>query len=1115
MKKRLILALLILGSVFSFASATNNSFEIINKSPDELIIKVTVNDFRLQAVKTPGLMGYLPDIENGAHSLKKGFPDLQHLTASLIQQGQDVRISILDQKIKEFSDINILPSKGNLYRNQDPSEIPYQKGKIYQKDSFYPRKIVKSGKGYQFRDFSGIPLQVTPMQYNPVSKTLRLYTELTIKVSFSGVQLNRKPKQINADFASLYKQHFLNYQSSRYTALPEKGEMLVLTHQNFDQDIQSFVDWKNKIGIPTKLVRIDTLGAGNASAIKNYISTYYQNHNLSFVLLVGDANYVPTNSISSGDSDNHYGYLSGNDSYPEVMIGRFSVENSAHVNTMVQRTKMYELGLSNTGNWLNTSLGIASEQGPGDDNEMDYEHIRNMHADLQGYTYTSLLEMFDGSQGGNDAGGNPSSSMVSQAVNSGLGNILYTGHGSTYSWGSSGFSNSDIDQLSNTTAWPFIWSVACVNGNFVNNTSFAESWTRATNNGEPTGAIATLMSTINQSWDPPMHAQDEMVDILTESYSNNIKRTFGGISMNGCMAMNDAYGSQGDEMTDTWTIFGDPSFMIRTDTSKTLNVSSIPALFIGDTSVTVNVPVNDARVALSKNNTLLDVKYVTNGTATLTFPAFSSPDTMDLAIVAYNHDIYFAEVPVMQASGPYMAFKDYNIDDSQGNGDQQADQGEKIVLDVQLENMGLDDAQGVFAKIYSPDTSIVITKDSAYWGGIVSKDSSYLNGAFSVNLKPGIANGELININMDISDNTGDSWQTSFEIPVEAPQTEAIQLTVLDDSLGNGDGRLNAGETATIMVNVKNTGDDTFAYGWSTLISSSTYIDVIKPYESIHNLDEDNSLDIPYKIKVDSTMPDGTTVRFDWNLSAGNYSLVNSFYEVIGNINEDFETKDFSRFAWSPVGSNGWIVDSTESYAGNASAVSGLAYDQNSSSSMLVISIDVVKDDSISFYRKVSSEAGYDFMKFHVDNQLKGEWSGYKSWERFSYFVPAGSHTFKWTYEKDAYVSSGADKAWIDDVSFPPISTPASVKESINVSVIKIYPNPADDIQNLSFSLSNKASASVDLLDVNGRKVRVIYNGTLPAGNHEFNYRLEDLNSGLYFLRILMNDKQHVLKVIH
>ena len=47
-----------------------------------------------------------------------------------------------------------------------------------------------------------------------------------------------------------------------------------------------------------------------------------------------------------------------------------------------------------------------------------------------------------------------------------------------------------------------------------------------------------------------MSAQDEFNDILIESYSTNIKRSFGGLSFNGCMLMNDEYGGQGDEMTE-------------------------------------------------------------------------------------------------------------------------------------------------------------------------------------------------------------------------------------------------------------------------------------------------------------------------------------------------------------------------------------------------------------------------------------------------------------------------------------------------------------------------------------------------------------------------------------
>ena len=180
--------------------------------------------------------------------------------------------------------------------------------------------------------------------------------------------------------------------------------------------------------------------------------------------------------------------------------------------------------------------------------------------------------------------------------NSGLGIINYTGHGSDYSFATTGFDISNINNLTNDGMWPFIWSVACVNGNFTSQTCFAEAWIRA-NMGSfdrPTGAIATMMSTINQSWNPPMSAQDEFNDILVEMYNNNIKRSFGGLSYNGCMLMNDRYG-QGDEMTDTWTLFGDPSVIVRTDLPAPMTVTHRRnTLMMGATSLDVNCNEDDA-----------------------------------------------------------------------------------------------------------------------------------------------------------------------------------------------------------------------------------------------------------------------------------------------------------------------------------------------------------------------------------------------------------------------------------------------------------------------------------------------------------------------------------------
>jgi hypothetical protein len=89
--------------------------------------------------------------------------------------------------------------------------------------------------------------------------------------------------------------------------------------------------------------------------------------------------------------------------------------------------------------------------------------------------------------------------------------------------------------------------------------------------------------------------------------------------------------------------------------------------------------------------------------------------------------------------------------------------------------------------------------------------------------------------------------------------------------------------------------------------------------------------------------------------------------------------------------------------------------------------MNVAQAGNISFYYKVSSEAGYDSLRFLVDNTLKGGWSGDAGWAIASYAVTAGSHTFKWIYKKDDSESNGSDCAWIDFITFPPLGLPVVI----------------------------------------------------------------------------------------
>jgi gingipain R len=427
--------------------------------------------------------------------------------------------------------------------------------------------------------------------------------------------------------------------------------MLIICYDAFSTAMQPFVDWKNQKGIATELVTKSIAGA-DATSIKAYIATYYATHpNLKYVLLVGDAPQIPASTTIYGDSDNDYGYLTGDDSYPELFVGRFSATTPTQVQIMVNRTINYEKTPLAGGTWYKKGITIGSALGPGDNNEYDFEHERIIRNKLLGYTYNDVSENYDGAQGGVDLVGDPTSAMIAAQINDGVGVITYTGHGADNEFVTSNFSTIAVHALTNTDKFPFIWSVACVNGDFVNNSEcFAEAWLRQGTPAQPKGAIGALMATINQSWNPPMKGQDAMIDILVESVSGNIQRTFGGLSMNGCMEMNDAYQADGNEMTDTWNLFGDPSVMVYTNTPAPMAVNHISTTPVGTTSITVNCNVDGALICLSMNGILLGTG-VSNGTsAILTIPA-AIAGVIDVTATAFNKMPYTGTINVGAITG--------------------------------------------------------------------------------------------------------------------------------------------------------------------------------------------------------------------------------------------------------------------------------------------------------------------------------------------------------------------------------------------------------------------------------------------------------------------------------
>jgi hypothetical protein len=884
--KRYLLLILVTG-LFSFLHADNwirivestgenTGIQLIKSNIEQSTLQLNLDGFWYNEVETSRGTAWDINSEHAAKRLRKGSPSLPIYSSSLIIPADaKMKVEIVDAKFVEFNDVLIAPSKGNLDRTLNPADIAYEFGPQYQRDEFFPTELANLRDPYIIRDFRGQTVLFNPFVYNAVSKTLRVYYQIKIRIVTDGTSTintlssNSFPLSIDSRFNTVYNRQFVNYQvaSERYTPVEEDGNMLIISYGAFMSEMDPYIDWKIKTGTNVEIVDVATIG--NASQIKTYIADYYNDNGLTFVLLVGDAQQVPSSTIGGNDSDVDYSYIVGNDHYPDLFVGRFSAQTTEHVATQVERTIDYERYPLTMSGWFDDAIGIASDQGPGDDNEYDYEHVRNISNNkLLPFTYSYAYELFDGSQGGEDENGNPTAAQVATAINNGASIINYTGHGSNTSWGTSGFSNNNVNALVNNDKLPFIISVACVNGNFVGTTCFAEAWLRAENNGEPSGAVATLMSTINQSWNPPMEGQDDMNDILTEADANNIKRTFGGVTMNGCMAMNDAYGSDGDVMTDTWTIFGDPSLMVRTAIPATMTVTHDPTVFLGATSFEVQCDVEEALAVLSMNGGIVGSAYVVGGTANIVFPPLNILDTMDLVVTAFNHFPYESTVEIIPSSGPYVIYATDTVNDNAGNANGLVDYNESILLGLGLTNTGSDDAIGVSASITTNSEFVSISDDNETYGNILVDDTVSIADGYAFDVDENIPDGSIIGFTVTSMDESGRAiWESSFSLTAHAPVLSFVSFTI-DDSNGNNNGLIDPGEDADINIKLTNVGSSEAFNVLGLLSTDNEYITINNNDLSYGDLIGQDTASAIFNITASEDAPDGTKVDFTISFTA-------------------------------------------------------------------------------------------------------------------------------------------------------------------------------------------------------------------------------------------------------
>ena len=775
--KRIVFSIILIVSVlFTFAQshsqqAGNQPYTVSYAQPQPGVHQLTfeILDYSIGEVTHDGVTYSKINFASTTTTQLKGWAELPYVSAAIqLPADKDVDMEITEGTITSMPlDYPIVPSRGVIYRNQDPSEIPYEVNPASRLEENYPADVATMEAPFIVRDVRGTSVRFYPFHYDAMHNILDVHSRVVITLRENSRPATNPLTRINPtpvkEAIGMYQNLFLNYEPTRDAlAQGEKGDILVLTPSAYENAADLYIQWKREMGYHVEK-QVVSSGANVTSTIQ---TAYNSNGNLMYVQMFGDWADIKSNTVtvdySAAPADPKMGCVAGNDNYPDIAIGRFSCSSNAQALVQVNKAINYEKTPNMDAGWRETFIGIGSSegQGSGDDGEIDYVHVQRIYSErLADFTYLT--------ENGN-YGDNSTASTLAGHVNAGASTIAYCGHGAETYFVTTNYSNTNVNASTNGDRLPFIVAVACVNGKFnQSGDCFAEAWLKKENGG----AVVTLMSTINQPWTPPQRGQDYFYDILVGGFdynqysgqngiNTNEQRThWGSIVVNAfTLALTESSTSSDVETFQTWTTFGDASLQLRTKQPVAIT-SSVNTLMTGvpyTTTITANgQPVEDALVCISQNGTYYSAYTNANGQVTIQHD-FSAGDVL-LVVTAFNNTTIYETIPCTAGNVPYLVLDSYTPDI--------VEYGQQPYLTLTLQNMGGAATTGnTTVTLSCNDPMLTILDGNGTFAAMPANGGTATdNNGFHIAIDDNVTTGHVFTMSWTAT-NGGDSWNGTFEL---------------------------------------------------------------------------------------------------------------------------------------------------------------------------------------------------------------------------------------------------------------------------------------------------------------------------------------------------------------
>ena len=531
---------------FTYPVRGEKGFSLSEKTRDGLHVSYNLGQFTLSPLSYRGEDMSEISISGMVLPNTEGYPNLPVESRMLaVPQGANARLNVIHVESEIIRGVDIAPALRIQPENEEP-EFNYVKDQnVYGRNAFYPEQPFTIDRS-SIRGVDVVGVSVSPFQYNPVTKELKVYTNIELSVSFEGGNGHFGDDRLRSPYWDpILAAELMNYDqlpvidySARMQQWLRDGadgaEYLIITPNNdgWAEYANQLKDYRTRQGILTEVYRLDEMPASSISEMKAWFHNAYNTWTIPpvAVLLFGDhgtdmSQYIPAETVShpyegSCISDNGYADVTG-DNLPEMVFSRLVAANVTEAQMMVSKQIEYEYTNPNmdasTYDHPITALGwqterwfqICSEAVGGYWRNQGKHPVRineiyggtpgsiwssNQNTDMvvsyfgpngQGYIPATPSELGGWTGGTGD--------QVVSAVNSGSMLLQHRDHGNFQGWGEPTFNTSYVNQMNNVGKMTFVNTINCQTGAFdYSSNCLIEAFMRRTYNGQNAGAVGCL-----------------------------------------------------------------------------------------------------------------------------------------------------------------------------------------------------------------------------------------------------------------------------------------------------------------------------------------------------------------------------------------------------------------------------------------------------------------------------------------------------------------------------------------------------------------------------------------------------------------------------------------------